>query len=61
MPLPELAPWVALGAAALTTVLVGAVGFGAPAKLVRYRAMIADWAARDTVLAQSDAATAIGG
>ena len=42
-------------------VLVGVVGFGAPAKLVRYRAMIAEGAARDAVLAQSDAATAVGG
>ena len=41
-------------------VLVGAVGFGAPAKLVRYRAMIAEGASRDAVLAQSDAATAVG-
>jgi hypothetical protein len=42
-------------------VLVGAVGFGAPAKLVRYRAMIASGAARDDVLAQSDSAAAVGG
>ncbi|MGY1743794.1 MULTISPECIES: NAD(P)/FAD-dependent oxidoreductase [unclassified Blastococcus] len=42
-------------------VLVGVVGFGAPAKLVRYRGMIAEGAARDAVLAQSDAAAAVGG
>lgn len=42
-------------------VLVGAVGFGAPAKLVRYRTMIAEGASRETVLAQSDAAPAAGG
>ncbi|SEP23640.1 NAD(P)/FAD-dependent oxidoreductase [Trujillonella endophytica] len=42
-------------------VLVGVVGFGAPAKLVRYRAMIAEGAARDAVLAQSDAGSAVGG
>jgi NADPH-dependent 2,4-dienoyl-CoA reductase/sulfur reductase-like enzyme len=42
-------------------VLVGAVGFGAPAKLVRYRAMIAAGAARDDVLAQADPAAAVGG
>jgi hypothetical protein len=33
-------------------VLVGVVGFGAPAKLVRYRAMIADGASQESVLAQ---------
>ena len=41
--------------------LVGVVGFGAPAKIVRYRAMIAEGAGMDAVLAQSDAATAVGG
>ena len=42
-------------------VLVGVVGFGAPAKVVRYRAMIAAGASAETVLAQSDAAAAVGG
>lgn len=41
-------------------VLVGVVGFGAPAKLVRYRGMIAEGASRDDVLARSDAPTAAG-
>ncbi|WP_029433965.1 NAD(P)/FAD-dependent oxidoreductase [Blastococcus sp. URHD0036] len=42
-------------------VLVGVVGFGAPAKLVRYRAMIAEGASQESVLAQSDAAVASDG
>jgi NADPH-dependent 2,4-dienoyl-CoA reductase/sulfur reductase-like enzyme len=42
-------------------VLVGVVGFGAPAKLARYRTMIAEGASRESVLAQSDAAVAPDG
>jgi NADPH-dependent 2,4-dienoyl-CoA reductase/sulfur reductase-like enzyme len=42
-------------------VLVGVVGFGAPAKLVRYRGLIAAGADRASVLPQSEAATAVSG
>jgi NADPH-dependent 2,4-dienoyl-CoA reductase/sulfur reductase-like enzyme len=42
-------------------VLVGVVGFGAPAKLVRYRGLIAAGADRAIVLPQPEAATAVSG
>jgi NADPH-dependent 2,4-dienoyl-CoA reductase/sulfur reductase-like enzyme len=42
-------------------VLVGVVGFGAPAKLVRYRGLIAAGADRASVLPQAEVATAVSG
>ena len=42
-------------------VLVGVVGFGAPAKLVRYRGMILAHASRENVLAQSEAGRTVDG